>query len=149
MMTSGYYGTSKDSHPHGGTPDHILEQLYVEFGELFDPCPNNPKFDGLNISWADTVNNMYYGGAFVNPPYTRGVISQWVKKSHDEWLKGINVIMLIPSYTDTTYFHEYIYNKAELRFIKGRLKFKGYDNKPASFPSMLVIFRSNQGDDKL
>jgi len=57
--------------------------------------------------------------------------------------------MLIPSRTDTKYFHDYVYNKAEIRFIKGRLKFvdmdyegKEEDRKmsPAPFPSMLVIF---------
>jgi site-specific DNA-methyltransferase (adenine-specific) len=61
------------------------------------------------------------------------------------------VVMLIPSRTDTRYFHDFIYGKAEIRFIKGRLKFvdmdyqgKEEDRKmsPAPFPSMLVIFKS-------
>lgn len=47
--------------------------------------------------------------------------------------------MLIPARTDTRYFHEYIYGKAEIRFIKGRLKFGGNKNS-APFPSMVVIF---------
>lgn len=60
--------------------------------------------------------------------------------------------MLIPSRTDTKAFHEYIYNKAEIRFVKGRLKFGGAKNS-APFPSMVCIFRpKNQeeenGDDK-
>ena len=52
--------------------------------------------------------------------------------------------MLIPSRTDTKYFHEYIYKKpnAEIRFIKGRLKFGGKQKGSGSapFPSMLVVF---------
>ena len=48
--------------------------------------------------------------------------------------------MLIPSRTDTKYFHNYIYQRAEIRFIKGRLKF-GEATSSAPFPSMLVIFR--------
>lgn len=135
-MTSGYYGTSENTHPHGGTPDDLILGLQEEFGQLFDPCPNNPTFDGLNINWRTDMWN------YCNPPYTRGEIKKWVKKSYDEWMKGNSVIMLIPSYTDTSYFHEYIYPYAELRFIKGRLKFKGY-NRKASFPSMLVIFRGD------
>jgi hypothetical protein len=50
--------------------------------------------------------------------------------------------MLIPSRTDTSYFHDYIWQKpgVEVRFLRGRLKFD--DGKdPAPFPSMLVIFR--------
>jgi len=31
--------------------------------------------------------------------------------------------LLIPARTDTTYFHDYIYGKAEIRFIRGRLRF--------------------------
>ena len=47
--------------------------------------------------------------------------------------------MLLPARTDTRWLHEYIYGKAEVRFIKGRLKFGGSKNS-APFPSMVVIF---------
>ena len=50
------------------------------------------------------------------------------------------IVMLIPARTDTRYFHDYIYHKAEIRFIKGRLKF-GDGKAPAPFPSMLVIYK--------
>jgi site-specific DNA-methyltransferase (adenine-specific) len=50
--------------------------------------------------------------------------------------------MLIPARTDTSYFHDYIYHKADIRFIRGRLKF-GNANQGAPFPSMVVIY--NQG----
>ena len=52
------------------------------------------------------------------------------------------VVCLLPARTDTRYFHEYIYGKAEIRFIKGRLKFGDAKNS-APFPSMVVIFRSS------
>jgi site-specific DNA-methyltransferase (adenine-specific) len=48
--------------------------------------------------------------------------------------------MLIPARTDTRAFHEYIYHKAEIRFVKGRLKFGNAQNS-APFPSMVVVFR--------
>ena len=122
------------------TPKHIIQELTEEFGLMFDPCPANynGSFDGLTIEWA-SVN-------FVNPPYRR--MKEWVKKSHDEWLKGKTVILLIPPRTCTAYFHEFIYQKAELRFIRGRLKFidgRNPQDKPKSapFPSMLCIFRGD------
>lgn len=134
MNTSNYYGQSTQSHPHGGTPDDLMNMLKEKYDiSNFDPCPNNPTFDGLKIEWPNGKT------IYVNPPYTRGKIALWVEKCHQEWKKGKNVIMLIPSYTDTKYFHEYIYPHARLEFIKGRLKFKGYNSK-ASFPSMLVFF---------
>ena len=48
--------------------------------------------------------------------------------------------MLIPARTDTRYFHEFILNRSEIRFIRGRLKF-GDGKNSAPFPSMLVIYR--------
>lgn len=47
--------------------------------------------------------------------------------------------MLLPARTDTQWFHDYIYGKAEVRFIRGRLKF-GEARNSAPFPSMIVIF---------
>ena len=80
---------------------------------------------------------------FCNPPYGRELY-QWVEKCYRESLQPDTLcVMLIPSRTDTRWFHEYVYHNAEIRFIKGRLKFGGCD-APAPFPSMIVIFRNNQ-----
>lgn len=49
--------------------------------------------------------------------------------------------MLIAARTDTKMFHDYILNRAEIRFIRGRLKFGG-SKAAAPFPSMLAIFRA-------
>jgi len=96
----------------------------------------------LKQSW-DNYN------VFVNPPYGRE-IGKWVKKASQA--TGGVVVMLIPARTDTRYFHDYILGKAELRFIKGRLKFVDMDYEgpeserkmsPAPFPSMLVIYKNN------
>jgi len=133
-MTTAYYGTSVNTHPHGGTPDWLLAEVEEKWGELFDPCPNGFKIDGLSIDWP--LNKT----AYVNPPYTRGEISKWVEKCHQQYVRGVNVVLLIPAYVDTRYFHSFIYNQAELRFFKGRLRFKGYGGKPASFPCMLCTF---------
>lgn len=53
-------------------------------------------------------------------------------------------MLLIPARTDTQYFHEYIYGKAEIRFLRGRLRFEDEDGTKADaapFPSMVVIYR--------
>ena len=54
--------------------------------------------------------------------------------------RGATVVMLLPARTDTRWFHDYIYGKAEVRFVRGRLKFGGSKNS-APFPSMVVVFR--------
>ncbi len=135
MNLKPYFGSNGEGKFIIETPDYLKEQIIEEFGEYFDPCPVNPKFDGLSIIWP-TDRPVY-----VNPPYTRGHISKWVEKSYEAFVNGSQVILLIPAYTDTKYFHNYIYKipGVEIRFIEGRIKFKGY-NKRSSFPSMLVIF---------
>ena len=73
----------------------------------------------------------------MNPPYGKE-IGLWIKKAYESSLNGATVVCLIPSRTDTKYWHEYC-SKGEIRFIKGRLKFGGL-NKPAPFPSAVVVF---------
>ena len=116
---------------HWKTPQALLLSLKKEFGEMFDPCPSNPTFDGLEIEWKD-VN-------FVNPPYGRE-ISKWCHKAYEEYCKGKIVVMLIPSRTDTHWWHDYIMKAKEIRFLRGRLKFSGHKNS-APFPSAVVVFK--------
>lgn len=118
------------------TPTTLLEELDKEFHFDFDPCPLNPipELDGLTSEWG--------GCSFVNPPYSD--LSSWCKKAFDEYNKGKVVVMLIPSRTDTKYWHEYIMKATEIRFIKGRLKF-GEAKNSAPFPSCVVIF-DGRGD---
>lgn len=76
------------------------------------------------------------GALWMNPPYGRE-IGKWVKKASES---KATVVCLLPARTDTRWFHDYIYGKAEIRFVRGRLKFGGSKNS-APFPSMVVIFR--------
>lgn len=87
------------------------------------------------------------GAVFCNPPYGRE-IGKWVKKAYEEARGGgYAVVLLIPARTDTTYFHDYIYGKAEIRFVRGRLRFtddEGNAGDPAPFPSMVVIYNGER-----
>ncbi len=115
------------------TPDEVFNKLNSEFHFDFDPCPINPTFDGLNTPWGQSN--------FVNPPYGRE-IGKWIKKGYIESKLGKIVVFLIPSRTDTKWWHEYCMKAQEIRFIKGRLKFKGATNS-APFPSAIVIFKNS------
>ena len=82
------------------------------------------------------------GAVFCNPPYGRE-IGKWVCKAYEEAQAGTSIVLLIPARTDTSYFHVFIYGKAEVRFIRGRLRFTDEDGHTADhapFPSMLVIY---------
>ena len=114
------------------TPESFYSKLHEEFNFNFDPCPIggllNGLIDGLNCEWGART--------FCNPPYSQ--IAKWVKKAYEESQKGKTVVLLIPSRTDTRWWHDYCM-KGEIRFIKGRLKFGDAKNS-APFPSAVVIF---------
>jgi len=116
------------------TPIKLYEELDKEFNFDFDPCPLNPTFDGLSIPWGKRN--------FVNPPYGRQ-ITAWIKRGFEESQAGKLVVFLIPSRTDTKWWHDFIMKANEIRFIKGRLKFGGAKNS-APFPSCIVIFGGEQ-----
>ena len=127
------------------TPKDLFRKLDEEFHFTLDPCatPQTAKCkkfytkndDGLRQSWAGEV-------VFMNPPYGRQ-IAKWIKKAWEESKKGATVVALLPARTDTNWFHDYILNKAEIRFIRGRVYFRqdGERVDRAPFPSIIVIYR--------
>ena len=124
------------------TPQDFFDKLNQEFHFTLDPCADdlNHKCDKYYTAEQDGLKQDWSGeSVFCNPPYS--TIAQWVRKCYLEGTKkNTTVVLLIPSRTDTKYFHNYIYQRSEIRFLKGRLHFN--DSKSsAPFPSMVVIFR--------
>lgn len=126
------------------TPQSFFDELNEEFKFTLDPCAthDNAKCsnyftfqdDGLSQNWGGNI-------VFMNPPYGRD-IKNWVQKAYEESLNGATVVCLIPARTDTTYWHKYIFGKADdIRFIKGRLKF-GDSKNSAPFPSAVIVYKS-------
>lgn len=141
MNTSGIFSSKSDEWE---TPLDLFEELDKEHHFTLDPCSTDQNHkcenyftkeeDGLKQDWGGHI-------VFCNPPYGRE-ISKWVEKASKEECK---TVMLIPARTDTKWFHNYIYKKAEVIFLKGRLKFSGSKNS-APFPSMIVIFDNRHGE---
>lgn len=127
------------------TPKDFFAAVHAEFHFTLDAAATkenrkceryyDAKADGLSKSWANET-------VWCNPPYGTA-LPKWVRKCHDE-AEHATVVALIPARTDTRWFHDYIYHKAEVRFIRGRLRFSGSKNS-APFPSMLVIWRRRNG----
>ncbi|WP_447550140.1 phage N-6-adenine-methyltransferase [Staphylococcus haemolyticus] len=125
------------------TPQYLFDELNDEFNFTLDPCATDENAkcskyftiedDGLSKDWSNDV-------VFMNPPYGRE-IKHWIKKAYEESLKGATVVCLIPARTDTTYWHDFIFDKADdIRFLKGRLKF-GNGKNSAPFPSAIVVYK--------
>ena len=128
------------------TPQDFYDRLNAEFRFTLDPCADdlNHKCDKYYTEEHDGLAQDWSGErVFCNPPYGREV-QKWVSKCFNEVYGGDCplAVMLLNARTDTRWFHDYIYNRAEIRFVKGRLKFGG-SKENAPFPSMVVVFRGN------
>lgn len=130
-------------HDNWRTPSKVIESLDDEFhftrtpdGKIFDPtpCPRPEGFDGLAIEWADRT--------YFNPPYSRSkesTMDMWCEKAYRESQRGKTIVGVLRGDTSTAWFHNWVLPYAELRFVRGRLKFN--DTKPAPFPSIIAIWR--------
>lgn len=123
------------------TPQDLFDELNKEFNFTLDvsATKENAKCDNYYTMEDDGLSKSWSGTCWMNPPYSQS--KQWIKKAYLESLGGTTVVALLPARTDTIAFHTYIYNMAEIRFLKGRLKFSNSKNS-APFPSMVVIFRA-------
>ena len=126
------------------TPQWFYDELNAEFNFDFDPCPFNEGeivSCGLQVEWG-TRN-------YINPPYSRKLKEQFVRKAVEVANNGAVCVMLLPVSTSTKLFHEVIEpNAKEIRFIKGRIKFQKKDYAGTLYTpkscgmhdSMIVIF---------
>jgi hypothetical protein len=80
---------------------------------------------------------------FCNPPFGRN-IGAWARKCFEASLAGALVVLLAPCRTDTAWWHDWIEGKAEVEFIRGRLRF-GDAKTSAPFPTMLAVYGDNPG----
>jgi|7_EtaG_2_1085326.scaffolds.fasta_scaffold00687_9 site-specific DNA-methyltransferase (adenine-specific) len=87
--------------------------------------------DGLIRDWRG------YGTVFVNPPYDD--LRRWCEKISMEGERGVEIIALLPSRTDTKAFQERVSKATCMCFWKGRLRFVGA-KASAPFPSLLAYW---------
>jgi site-specific DNA-methyltransferase (adenine-specific) len=132
------------------TPRDLYDRLDDEFNFDFDPCPLNegeilPEDDGLLIEWGERN--------FINPPYSRKLKEEFVKRAVEFKEKGMLCVMLLPVSTSTKLFHDVVLpNADDIRFLRGRVKFEGVNtfgervsNKPGMHDSMIVVFDGSKG----
>jgi site-specific DNA-methyltransferase (adenine-specific) len=111
------------------TPENIFADLDREFHFNDDPCPLDPQplNDGLSREWGNST--------FMNPPYSNP--EPWVRKAYEESLRGKIVVGLLRGDTSTRWFHDWVLPYADLRFVRGRIKFNG---DPAPFASIIAVW---------
>lgn len=133
-----------------GTPIPLLRKAMFEYDVLpfLDVCATaeNRKFQDYFTKEQDALTLEFLCDFFMNPPYSK--VKEFIKYAHEQHKKH-NVTGLILTYakTDTKWWHEFVEGKAEVHFIKGRVKFYdqfGYLTKnSAPYPSVWIIFRKH------
>jgi phage N-6-adenine-methyltransferase len=128
------------------TPPELFAEVQKEWHCTLDVCATKendkckryftPEQDGLAQKW--------HGVCWMNPPYGRE-IGKWIEKAYGYYREGGVVVALLPSRTDTRWFHRYILPCADIRFLPGRVRFlRGSAAGPAPFPSMIVVWNGKK-----
>src|SRR5688572_32110343 len=131
------------------TPLEFFSALNAEFGFDWDVAANDENalcdhyfggsaVDALTHRWHEFV----VGPCWMNPPYSR--CREFIAKAAEEARHGVTTVALVPSRTDTRWWHDHVWDRerdqprpgVEIRFIKGRLKFGNSENS-APFPSVV------------
>jgi site-specific DNA-methyltransferase (adenine-specific) len=139
MISPSLYSSRTEEWP---TPQSFFDHLNAEFHFTLDPSATaenakcatffTKRDDGLLQDWGRHT-------VFRNPPYGKQ-IRQWAGKCYEASHSGATVVLLAHSRTDTRWFHDWVYGRADLRFVRGRLKF-GTSNQSAPFPSLVAVYR--------
>jgi phage N-6-adenine-methyltransferase len=122
------------------TPAELFREFDGEFGFELDVCATatNAKCPAFFSPEVDGLQQLWRGKCWMNPPYGRD-IGLWMAKAYRSSLEGATVVCLVPSRTDTRWWHEWAM-RGEIRFLEGRLRFVGAPSS-SPFPSAVVVFR--------
>ncbi len=121
------------------TPESLFLPLDDEFGFDLDVCASedNSKCGEYFDEAIDGLAQSWYGTCWMNPPF--GQQGKWVKKAYGESQRGVTVVCLLPSRTNTNWWHDYCM-EGEVRFVRGRPIFKGATHGLPQ-PLAIVVFR--------
>lgn len=139
MISSTLYSSRSED---WATPPEFFSRLDAVFHFRLDACASekNAKCERYFTKQQDALPRDWfpYRSVWMNPPYGRD-IARWMKKAYNESRKGCVVVCLVHARTDTKWWHDWVHQKAQVVFVKGRLKF-GDARNSAPFPSAVVIY---------
>ena len=137
MIQNAMFSSNRDDWE---TPPELFSQLNAIYHFDCDVCamPHNAKCDKYYTPADDGLSKRWSGVCWMNPPYGRQ-IGKWMEKAYKSSLDGATVVCLIPSRTDTAWWHNYVMRASKITYIRGRIKFVGAKNG-APFPCAIVVF---------
>lgn len=144
------------------TPHNLYASLDAEFHFSLDAAatasntkcarwygPGGVSEDALSLAWTNDAGRPC--AVWLNPPYSRAR-EFMARAAHEAIVTGSTIVCLVPSRTDTRWWHDYVWDAAKhrtrpgvsIRFIRGRLIFGGA-SAGAPFPSVIVVFSPEGG----
>jgi len=124
------------------TPAWLFDKLHDGFRFTLDVCASEEnrkceKFfsqadDGLKQSWEGHT-------CWMNPPYSRGELAQWLTKASEQKTLGVTTLALVMGDTSCEWYHNAVPSVTAFCFMKGRVSFNGI-KAGARFPSHLLLF---------
>lgn len=118
----------KDSDSYG-TPDWLYDYLDSIYKFDLDVCASdfNHKCDKYFTIEDDSLSQDWskHGKvAFCNPPFSRGMKEKFIEKAHEQMLKGVTTVFVIPSDFNNLYFRDLVFGKAtKIMSFWGRISF--------------------------
>ena len=112
-----------------GTPAAFIQAVEKRFGPItFDLAASeenrkSPFFFGEIRNSLDQPWHRIHGNLWLNPPFSN--ITPWAKKCAEESAKGARILFLVPSSTGANWFRDYVWGRADIYFLNGRLTFEG------------------------
>jgi phage N-6-adenine-methyltransferase len=128
----------------------VVRDIARDFGPFdLDPCatPRTAKAPHFFTVREDGLRRNWHGRVFLNPPYSKP--APWLEKAIEETSRGRAslVVALLPCDTSTGWFHELVKDRAEIRWIRGRVCFLGWMGTPIDRPrqgNFFAIYRAEK-----
>lgn len=100
------------------TPQLFFNRWNEVYRFELDVCalPSNAKCTRYFTPEDDGLTQRWTGVCWMNPPYGRE-IGHWVKKAYGSAQDGATVVCLLPSRTDTRWWHSYVVQANEVHSI--------------------------------
>jgi len=131
-----------------GTPKDLFYEACIKFDLKlkmdYAASKTNHVLDYYLTQEENSLRFLWKWNGFGNFPYSKQ--KQFMKYAYESHLKyNIDLLILAYAKTDTKWWHDFVENKAEVHFIKGRIKFldsTGVQTKNSSpYPSCWIIYR--------
>ena len=126
MTKAQHHQTIVNENDSWETPPLILAEVMKKYDitPVLDVCATiqNTKFpkyftlqdDGLEQEWDEDF--------FCNPPYSQ--ITAWISKVYEQHKKhNVNALVLVFAKTGVNWWHNFVEDKAEIHFQRGRIRF--------------------------